>query len=493
MDGSLMSVLLDALTRHARQTPQRRAVTGSHTSLNWQELADAVDRLAASLRGTRTLATLLVNAPAWVVADLAALRAAVMHVPLPGFFSDDQLQHALQNAGVDTVITDAPDRISALVTVHDCETLQIAGRQYSRLRLQPAALQAQSATAAKVTYTSGTTGAPRGVCLSPEAIETVAGALARASHASVSDRAMAVLPLSILLENIGTVYVPILSGAEMLIPDPSETGVDGSSRVDPARLATALQHYRPTALIVPPGLLRLLTGLARRRVLPDSLRFIAVGGAPAGSALLEEAADCGLPVYQGYGLSEAGSVVAVNTPEHNRHGSVGRLLPHVHAVISTSGEILVQGSTFSGYLGEPAREPEDFLATGDTGYFDADGYLYVTGRMRERIITAFGRNVSPEWVEAELLAHPCIAQAAVIGNGHSGLLAVLVPGGTDATGLPAAVAATNARLPDYAQIIAWLPATAPFTRAAGELTAGGSPHRDVIERHYLTQWQVARS
>jgi long-chain acyl-CoA synthetase len=186
--------------------------------------------------------------------------------------------------------------------------------------------------------------------------------------------------------------------------------------------------------------------------------------------------------------------VAMNTPAHNRPGSVGRLLPHVRALISETGEILVQGKTFSGYLGNAARDTSDVLATGDTGYFDPDGYLYVTGRLRERIITAYGRNVSPEWIEAELLSHPAIAQAAVIGNGRLQLLAVLVPSGAQAAAeLETAVAAVNARLPDYARIDTWLLADAPFSTASGELTTGGSPRRDVIEQHYFPQRQVARS
>jgi long-subunit acyl-CoA synthetase (AMP-forming) len=486
-----MSTVIDALARHARETPQGRAVTGSHESLSWQALDAGVRQLADLLRETRTLGTLFLNAPAWVVADLAALRAGITHVPLPGFFSDGQLQHALQDAGIDTVITDVPERIDTLVEVRHRDTLEIAGRPYSRLTLRPAV--AQTPAVAKVTYTSGTTGTPRGVRLSPETIETVAAALARAAQATTADRALALLPLSILLENIGTVYVPVLSGAEILIPDPAETGLDGSSRVDAGRLAASLLRYRPTALIVPPGLLKLLTGIAQHGQLPDSLRFIAVGGAPAGQGLLEAAARCGLPVYQGYGLSEAASVVALNTPDHNRPGSVGRPLPHVRATISDTGEILVQGQTFSGYLGDAPRDPGALLATGDTGYFDADGYLYVTGRLRERIITAYGRNVSPEWVEAELLARPQIAQAAVIGDGRAGLSAVLVPSGADMAALDAAIAATNERLPDYARIAAWLPATAPFSVATGELTAGGSPRRDVIEQRYFPKTQATGS
>ena len=480
-----MSVIPEALMRQASDTPQRTAVTGSHTSLSWQQLAGEVNCLATGLAGVRTLGSLLANSPAWVVTDLAALSAGVMHVPLPPFFSADQLQHALRDARIDSVITDDPARIAAMVTVRGSDIVRIAGQPYTRLRLQPVATLADQPTVAKVTYTSGTTGTPRGVRLSLDILESVAGALTRAATAGSGDRAMALLPLAILLENIGSVYVALLGGAEILVPDAAESGVDGSSRIDAGRLAASLQKYRPTTLIVPPGLLKVLTRLAQRRALPDSLRLVAVGGAPVGSTLLEAAAACGLPAYQGYGLSEAGSVVAVNTPAHNRPGSVGKPLPHLRVRISDAGEILVQGKTFGGYLGGPVRAADAVLATGDTGYLDADGYLHVTGRLRERIITAYGRNVSPEWVEAELLSHPAIAQAAVFGNNLEQLLAVLVPGTPgDAAALDAAVAATNARLPDYARIGGWLAADAPFNTASGELTAGGGPRRDVIERHY---------
>lgn len=487
-----MSVVISALLREARRHPQREAVTGSRSSLTWGELETEVARLATVLTNARALATLLVNSPAWVVTDLAALQVAVTHVPLPPFFSDAQLGHALADAGIDTVITDDPDRIQALVTVRERTTLVIAGREYTRLGLQVAGRKGQGAVA-KITYTSGTTGTPRGVRLSLETIETVAGALARAAEATPDDRAMALLPLSILLENIGTVLVPVLCGARIVVPDPAETGIAGSSRVDAARLAQALQHYRPSALIVPPGLLKLLTGLARAGSLPATLRFIAVGGAPVGRALLDEAAACGLPVYQGYGLSEASSVVALNTPSDNRPGSVGRLLPHLRARLNENGEILVQGRTYSGYLGATARNPASELATGDTGYFDDDGYLYVTGRLRERIITSYGRNVSPEWVEAELMAQPGVAQAAVTGDGQAGLRAVLVPAGDDPSALGKAVSAVNARLPDYARVDTWVAATVPFTVASGQATAGGSPRRAVIEQRYFPQRQAARS
>lgn len=487
-----MSQIINALQRSARADPHRRAVSGSDVSLTRAQLEAEVLRLARSIDRRCVLGSLMTNSPGWIVTDLAALHAAAPHIPLPPFFSDEQIRYALQDAGVNTVLTDDPDRIGAIAPVLYSESILIAGHEYARLRLQAAGQPVDSAIA-KVTYTSGTTAAPRGVCLSIETIEQVAGALACATGANNHDRALALLPLAILLENIATVYVPLLCGAEILVPDPADSGIHGSSQVDPERLANILQQCRPTALVVPPGLLKLLIALAGQGLIPDSLRFIAVGGAPVGRALLDAAAAHGLPVYQGYGLSEAGSVVALNTPQGNRPGSVGRLLPHLSAEISESGEILVGGQTFTGYLGQAERRPGEVLATGDTGFIDEDGYLYVTGRMRERIITAYGRNVSPEWIEAELTAHADIAQAAVIGDGQRTLQAVLVPATGSHLPLAEAVAGINLRLPDYARIDSWLAANAPFTAANGLATVSGSPRRAKIRQQYFGQQQASGS
>jgi long-subunit acyl-CoA synthetase (AMP-forming) len=476
--------ILSALATHAAQTPQRVAVTGSRQMLTWRALATGVDRLAGRLAGVRVLGLLAGNSPAWIVTDLAALKAGCVHLPLPVFFSDVQLRHAIADARVDTLITDDPGRILQLFPSCALEIFEVAGQSFAAIRL-PAAAEPPPADTVKITYTSGTTGTPRGVRLSATAIETVAAALADAAGAVPGDRACVLLPLAILLENIGSVYVPLLAGARIIVPDPERSGVSGSSDIDPARLAAVLLGYRPTSLIVPPGLLKLLVQMARARSIPDSLRFIAVGGAPVGRDLLHSAQRLGLPVYQGYGLSEAASVVTLNTPQHNRPGSACRPLPQYRLSISLAGEILVHGIVGTGYLGKTDNALEPELATGDLGYLDEDGFLYVTGRMCNRIVTAFGRNVSPEWVESELLSHPDIVQAAVLGSNLPTLAAVLVARqGVGHLQLGRAVDAVNDRLPDYARIGRWLCADAPFSRGSGELSAAGAVERAVVERHY---------
>ena len=492
VNSRLMSNIIRALEDNASSAPERTAVTGSRRLLTWRELHDEVAAVAAKLQGTRTLGLLMENSPAWIVTDLSTIHAGVVNIPLPGFFSDEQLRHAIQDAQIDTVITDNPARMKSLLPSDREVSLEIAGKQCVQMFFSVDGADEKHSNTVKVTYTSGTTGTPRGVQLTLKAIEMVAASLAEAASAGRDDRALVLLPLSILLENIGSVYVPIIAGAEIIVPDPGDLGLSGSSQIDARMFAAALQSIRPTAMILPPQLLKLLVALAKQQALPDSFRFIAVGGAPVGIALLDAARALGLPVYQGYGLSEACSVVALNTAENNRMGSVGRLLAHNKVRINEDGEIIIIGETFNGYLNGNGRNTYGELATGDLGYLDEDGYLYVTGRCRDRIITGFGRNISPEWIESELLSHPLIAQTVVFGNDMPCLAAVLVLAQHDSQEInmgviDSAMQEVNERLPDYARVRDYVIADAPFSVASGELSASGSPCRAAIEQHYFGQ------
>ena len=127
----------------------------------------------------------------------------------------------------------------------------------------------------------------------------------------------------------------------------------------------------------------------------------------------------------------------------------------------------------------------DGIRTGDLGRVDEDGYLHIDGRRRNVLITSFGRNVSPEWPEAEFLAGGAIAQAAVFGEARARLCALVVPA-PDATSeaIEAQVRAANQRLPDYARVGAWLRADEPFTPRNGFATANGRARRDALWRAY---------
>jgi long-subunit acyl-CoA synthetase (AMP-forming) len=223
--------------------------------------------------------------------------------------------------------------------------------------------------------------------------------------------------------------------------------------------------------------------MTSRQSAPESLKFVAVGGARCATGLLQTARTQGLPAFEGYGLTECGSVVSLNLPDADLPGSMGHPLSHVRIHTGAEGEIGVESRVFLGYLHDPTP-PRDVRPTGDLGRLDQNGFLHLSGRRKSLLITAFGRNVAPEWVEAALTAQPEIAQAVAVGEARPWLSALLAPmPGADATALERAVARANADLPDYAQIRGWLPVD-PFTLKNGFATGNGRPRREAIATHY---------
>lgn len=446
------------------------------------DVLDSVAALALRLAGHRVLAVLADNNPAWVMADLAALRTGTVHLPLPTFFSPTQMAHVLEQTGTEVLLTDQPDRILALKLGFS------AGQPWNGLvwmqRQCPAV--ALPAGTAKISFTSGSTGTPKGACLSAAGLmATAEGVAARLGDLPITQH-LAVLPLALLLENTAGIYAPLLRGAVVHLPGLQTLGWRGMAGFDPAALQQSVMAHRPHSLILVPELLKawtlFLTASGQRA--PADLVFVAVGGARVDPVLLARARALGIPAYQGYGLTECGSVVCINRPGDDGPG-VGRPLPHVRLRIEDQ-EVRIASPAFLGYVGgvdDAAAGAADF-ATGDLGELDAKGHLLLSGRRKNLLITSFGRNISPEWVESVLLAQPAIAQAAVMGDARPWLSAVLVasPGATPAQ-LDAAVAQANSTLPDYARVGGWI-AGPPFTLHNGQATGNGRPLRSTIAAHH---------
>jgi long-subunit acyl-CoA synthetase (AMP-forming) len=476
--------ILERIRSHAERRPGGVAIGDELGDLYYGDLAWAIEGGAVVLDGER-VGLLLDNGRHWAVADLALARRGALCVPMPGFFSDAQLGHLIRDADLDLVVTDDPGRVRALLGGSEPSRILLEGREVWLFRRRPNVGAAVPEGTAKVTYTSGTTGEPKGVCLSAEGIERATVALCESVGADLSDRALSVLPLSTLLENIGGLYAPLYAGARAQVPGLASVGVDGSSGVLVERLLAALACHAPTTLILVPQLLKALAGgIAAGLPRPASLRFVAVGGAPVSPTLIAEARALDLPVFQGYGLSEAASAVCLNLPGADRSGSVGRPLPHVSVSLSGEGEVLVEGAGFVGYLGGEPRAAGRW-PTGDLGRLDEDGFLYLTGRRKSAYATAFGRNLAPEWVEGEFTSHPDILQAAVFGEGRPFNVAVIVPRLSDTPeAVAASVHAANARLPDYARVTRWVLADEPFTAGNGLATGAGSLRREAVGRRY---------
>lgn len=469
-----LSDFWQALAAHGSQV----ALSNGNRTLSYGELMSEVAQRKALLieLQAQRVALCLDNGIDWVLWDLALLYSGRVCVPVPHFFSDSQKVHVLDSSGVDTLIG-GPEALTSRCGFATCRP-DIAQRAVTTV---PALAEGTR----KITYTSGTTGQPKGVCLDAGVQLAVAQSLRQATGACAFDRHLCVLPLATLLENIAGIYTPLLAGARIELRGMADIGLQGASGLDLPRLLGQVSAIAPSSLILVPQLLMALVSAAEGGMaLPASLRFVAVGGGRVAPQLLRRADALGLPVFEGYGLSECASVVCLNTPQHRRIGAVGRPLPHLQVSLGLDGEVLVRGARMLGYLGDTALG-DDWLATGDLGHFE-QGFLVLHGRKKHQFITAYGRNVNPEWVEAELTQQVPIAQAWVHGEALPNNLAVLVPrhAAVSDAELSAAVARVNAVLPDYARVAQWLRADQAFSPANGKATANGRLRRAALWAHY---------
>ena len=433
--------LLSALLNHA---PEKIALRDHEQSITYGALPGKIDERARQLAGLSCMALAMDNGIEWVLWDLAAMKTGVVLVPLPHFFTAAQSQHALKSSGCAGIIT----------------TQGVA-----RLPFAPVPLPQGTA---KITYTSGTTGTPKGVCLPLSAMENVARSIVSVLGQDMAGMHCSVLPLAVLLENVAGIYAALMAGATIFLPSLKDFGDQYNN------LHAVLKQSRATSIILVPEILRSLMMQVKNQGLLTDMKFVAVGGAKVSSALIMQARMMGIPVYEGYGLSECASVVSLNIPGNERPGTTGCLLPHVSALIKND-EIVIKNPGFLGYVGAPHTGP---FATGDLGQMDKDGFISITGRRKNILITSYGRNVSPEWVESALLAQPEILQAFVYGDAQPHLSALIVPA-TPQADINAAITRVNATLPDYARILDSTP-TAPFTPQDGSLTGNGRMRRDHI-------------
>ncbi len=484
-----MNTLLDTVNQHALRQPQQIALYNRELSISYQVLKHEVDKLASEFcqSGIKTLALLMDNGPGWVIVDLACQQAGVTLVPIPAFFTAQQLCHTLRDAGVSLLLTDNAMQLKCLLPELNPQPLhKLLGGPLWQLAVDLPARSTREIS--KITYTSGTTGAAKGVCLSDQSLFNVANSLQQALNITPEQQHLSLLPLPVLLENVAGVYTALLAGARCLLPSLQEIGLQGGCGLNVQQLLTTINHYQPSSIMLLPQMLQAcVIAVEQGADWPLPLQFVAVGGAPVSPQLLSRARAVGIQVYEGYGLSECASVVAVNTPEAQRAGSVGKPLPHLRLRIAEDNEIQIQGQLFNGYLHQPSL-PDDWYATGDLGYLDERGFLHLSGRKKNCFITSFGRNVAPEWVERELTLSPAIAQAVVFGEARPSNTAIIVGRpGHPAAAIQQAIEQANQQLPDYAQVHQWLLAEQPFSLENQQLTATQRPRRQPIWEYYQSR------
>ena len=460
-----MSAIFDILDAHAKASPERIALESVVEAPVTYAGLESARRLALHLMREhpegRPVAVQLDHGADAALLELALLEAPIPVLSLPVFFTAEQSRHAITACGA--------------------EALNVSAPSHSAPNCRAAPIPLPNGTA-RITFTSGSTGAPKGVCLSAEHMLTVARSVVEAVGAEHAGRHLALLPPGILLETVAGFFATMLAGGTYVCPPQALVGLADPFRPDFAKMAWAIADWKITSLILVPeylaGLVHVMEETGLRLPL---MTLVAVGGARTPPQLIERARALGLPVRQGYGLTECGSVVSLQDTASGDPGSAGSPLPHLRVTTAEDGEIMIDGPLCLGTVG--GEKPETPFATGDIGKIDELGRLWIEGRKSNLIVTSFGRNISPEWVEEALLAQPEIAQAMVHGDGLPAPEALLVPSGAEVD-LARAVEAVNAVLPAYARIAEWREA-APFTPFNGQLTANGRLRRDAITSAYL--------
>jgi long-chain acyl-CoA synthetase len=326
---------------------------------------------------------------------------------------------------------------------------------------------------ATIVYTSGTTGLPKGVMLTHRNFLSNIEAGLRLFDIGPQDECLSFLPLSHVFERMAGYYLMLHQGAVIAYAESFESVPANLAEVRPTIVVSVPRLYekmyarvmervlagswltkqlffaalggcrrlvrRQQAAKKSGVLLPALAGLARRTVfsrlrrpLGGRLRFFVSGGAPLGREVAEFFHAVGLPIYEGYGLTETSPVLAVNTPEAMRLGSVGLPLPGTEIRLAEDGEILARGpGVFQGYWHRPeetaAAFDGDWFRTGDIGEIDAGGFLFITDRKKDLIVTAGGENVAPQVLENRFKTDKFIASAMVYGERKPFLTALFVP------------------------------------------------------------------
>lgn len=326
---------------------------------------------------------------------------------------------------------------------------------------------------ATLIYTSGTTGPPKGVMLTHgNFLSNCEGGL-EALPIEEGERSLSFLPLSHVFERMAGYYFMMLSGASIAYAESMQTVPENLLEVRPTVAAAVPRLYEKmvarileTVQAGPRGkqrlfhwaikigalagvfrskrrrlplLLGLQFALARRLVfdkikkkLGGRIRFFISGGAPLAKELAEFFYSAGVLILEGYGLTETSPVISVNRLDRFKFGTVGLPLSNVEVKIASDGEILTRGPhVMKGYFKNPEATAEvlqdGWFHTGDLGEIDADGFLKITGRKKDIIVTAGGKNVSPQNIEQEILSDSLFSQAVVIGDRRPYLVALLVP------------------------------------------------------------------
>jgi long-subunit acyl-CoA synthetase (AMP-forming) len=427
-------------------SPALRTV-GDPNPITWAQYAARVERIAGGLaaRGIGhgdTVGLMLANRPEFHLLDVALLHLGATPFSIYNTSSPEQIEYLFANAENRLVLTERrfADTVRAVAGSVEVVVIEDGLPDGDHPDFDAAWRAVQPDDIATLIYTSGTTGPPKGVQLSHRNLLATLNGIGHIVPVRPAGRLISYLPCAHVADRTVSHYLGMVSGASI-------TDVD-----DPKAVFAGLADARPTSWLAVPRIWEKLKagleakGLTDPAALPAEARaatraqlgldradWLLSGAAPIAPETLEYFLALGLPVVEGWAMSETACAGTINPVEAMRVGTVGRAMGGVEVKLAEDGELLVRGANIMvGYRKDPERtaetiDPDGWLLTGDIAEIDADGYVKIVDRKKELIINAAGKNMSPANIEQKLkAASPLIGQVCVIGDGRPYNVALLV-------------------------------------------------------------------
>ncbi|HLN30654.1 MAG TPA: AMP-dependent synthetase/ligase [Gemmataceae bacterium] len=527
---------------------------GLYHDISWEQyradaLACAAALVDAGIKPGDRVGVLSENRVEWLIADMAILTAGAVNVPPHCPLSARQIHFQFEDADVRWAFVSSVDQLAKIqhiraelpnlqgVVLFDRDDAagqgkaavlswawflqhgrQILARTAPELARREAELASEHL--ATIMYTSGTTGNPKGVMLTHANLVSNATASLEVAPVLPDDLFLNWLPLSHIYARTCDHYQTLAAGVTLALADSAETVVLNLAETQPTHVSSVPRFYEKVLAAVVCND-RAETARKLRAIFGPRIKWLAAGGAPLPKPIGEVFVAAGLPVYQGYGLTESSPVISFNRLGRNKLGTVGLPLPGVEIAIGPDGEVLTRGPhVMKGYWKNPSATTaaigDGWLHTGDLGEIDAEGFLSITGRKKDLMVLSNGKKVVPTEIEGLLLGEQCIDQAVIYGEGRNYLSALIVPqwenlrramqeNGTNVNGQPEVNLAKDpgvqaflrkridvalADMSNWEQVRKFLVLPQQFTVAAEELTVSLKLRRNVVLGKYAAQLEA---
>jgi long-chain acyl-CoA synthetase len=436
---------------------------GLYRDLSWADYRRRADRAAAGLiaRGIQMgdrVAILAENSVDWLTADIAILAIGAVDVPIHAPSAPSQVEYQLRHSGARAVVVSGqaqaakvfavreslPDlqlivSFAPLATDAPIEQVSWEGLIHSGWRQGDfgAGLIGKREEAlsrddlATIIYTSGTTGNPKGVMLTHGNLLSNAEETNQNNPLLPDDLLLSWLPYSHIYARTVDHYLSVLAGVTICLGESPETLVLNLAETQPTWITAVPRFYEKvwsSVEALPPT----ARDATLRKIFGPRIRQLTSGGAPLPKHLAEGFNAAGLPLYEGYGLTESSPVISFNSAGRYKAGTVGPALPGVEVKIADDGEILTRGPhVMKGYWKDEdatrAAIVDGWLHTGDVGNLDSDGFLTITDRKKDLIVTSGGKNIAPSELERMLVQDALIDQSVVFGDRRPFVSALIVP------------------------------------------------------------------